>query len=199
MLRKLIPFLKKDEERWEYLDNSLTSAFGRIRQDTQNLFSWISYFHQHLTDHRAETHHLRQKFEEQNKHIIYLHNQVMELERKLEKIESKPVPQPQIVHISEPSSNQIRTEPEPIANLRRPRFEEKVLSRIRTKKKPYIMQKILDTIGEEGYSTKELERIIVEEQQLCGRTSFYAYIKELRLKKQISVKEKEFDKILVRL
>ena len=61
------------------------------------------------------------------------------------------------------------------------------------------MQKILDTIGEEGYSTKELERIIVEEQQLCGRTSFYAYIKELRLKKQISVKEKEFDKILVRL
>ncbi|MEK6967665.1 MAG: hypothetical protein AABX51_03480 [Nanoarchaeota archaeon] len=198
MLRKLLPFLKKDEERWDHLDDALTSAFGKVRQDTHNLFSWISYFHQHLTDHRKETHHLRQKFEEQNKHIIYLHHKIEELEKKIGIIETKPVQVPQIVHFSEPNPNQIRTKPEPVANLRRPRFEEKVLSKIRTKKRPYILQKILDTIGEAGYSTKELERIIVDEQQLCGRTSFYSYIKELRLKKQISLKEKEFDKVLVR-
>ncbi len=210
MLRKLFPFLREEEQRWEHLDNSLTTAFSKVRQDTQNLFSWISYFHQHLMDHRKETHHLRQKFDEQSHYIRLLHQQTQALEKRLALIENKPAPQPQIVHIrenipeqirtkSEPDVNQIRTEPEPISNVKRPRFEEKVLTRIRTKKKPYIMQKVLDIIGTQSVSTKELERIIVEEQQLCGRTSFYSYLRELRLKKQISIDEKEFSKVIVRI
>lgn len=198
MLRKIFPFLREEEEKWNHLDNALTGAFGKVRQDTQNLFAWISYFHQHLMEHKRETHHLRLKFEEQNRHIQYLQESIKHLEKKIELLDAKPLPQPQIIRFSEQNPNLVRTESEPSPNLKRPNFERKMLSHIMSKKKPYIIRKMLDIIGESPIATKELERIIVEEQQLCGRTSFYAYLKELRLKKQISLQEKEFSKVIVR-
>ena len=52
-------------------------------------------------------------------------------------------------------------------------------------------------ISENKYSTKELEETVVNEKQLCGRTSFYAYIKELKLKGRIGYAEIDERTILV--
>ncbi len=202
MIRKLWPFFKEEDERWEHLDNALTHTFGKVKQDTQNLFAWVSYFHQHMLAHRRETHALSLKFEEQDRHMAQLKNEIALLQQKVQLIDAKPA---QIVQITdqvrtkyEPSTEQIRTESEPNTNQKRSNFETRILHRILKKKKPYIMQKIMESIDENELSTKELERVIVDEKGLCGRTTFYDYLRELRIKKQVRLKENEFSTVLVR-
>jgi hypothetical protein len=60
-------------------------------------------------------------------------------------------------------------------------FEEKALRELRTHRKEYVLRKILDTLESDQFSTNALEEVIVERKGLCGRTSFFAYVKELRL------------------
>ena len=50
---------------------------------------------------------------------------------------------------------------------------------------PFVQQ-ILDLIDDNKRSTKEVEDIIVKEKQLCGRTSFYSYLRELKHKGKIN-------------
>ncbi len=64
-------------------------------------------------------------------------------------------------------------------------------------RKGYVLKFILGLIHDHNYSTKELEEVVVNEKQLCGRTSFYAYIKELKLKGRINYAEIDERTILV--
>ena len=50
----------------------------------------------------------------------------------------------------------------------------------------YVLKFILNLASESKYSTKEVEEIVVNDKQLCGRTSFYAYLKELKLRGKLN-------------
>ncbi|MBU2560869.1 MAG: hypothetical protein KKD17_01115 [Nanoarchaeota archaeon] len=76
-------------------------------------------------------------------------------------------------------------------------FQRHIMSRVLPNRKGYVLKFILDLVGENKYSTKELEEIVVNEKQLCGRTSFYAYLKELKLKGRINYAELDERQILV--
>jgi len=60
-------------------------------------------------------------------------------------------------------------------------FEEKLLRRIRQQRKEYVLQKMVEATQEGEFGTNELEKLIVEQKQLCGRTSFFSYLKELKI------------------
>jgi len=60
-------------------------------------------------------------------------------------------------------------------------FEEQLLQKFRQHRKEYVLEKILSFITEEELTTNELEEMVVERKQLCGRTAFFSYLKELRL------------------
>ncbi|MBI4738020.1 hypothetical protein HY772_00365 [Candidatus Woesearchaeota archaeon] len=76
-------------------------------------------------------------------------------------------------------------------------FEKHLIARVKPNRRPYIMNLILETVAASGYSTKEIEDIVVKEKQLCGRTTFYAYIKELRDKGKIDTASINDRQILV--
>ncbi|MBW2972736.1 hypothetical protein KY359_06900 [Candidatus Woesearchaeota archaeon] len=76
-------------------------------------------------------------------------------------------------------------------------FQRHIMSRVLPNRKGYVLKMIMDLVGENKYSTKELEEIVVNEKQLCGRTSFYAYIKELKLKGRLNYAEIDERSILV--
>ena len=78
-------------------------------------------------------------------------------------------------------------------------FEKHIVSRMRPNRKSYVIQFILNLISESRYSTKDLEEIIVNEKQLCGRTSFYAYLKELKIRNKINYAEVDNRTILVKI
>ena len=76
-------------------------------------------------------------------------------------------------------------------------FQRHIISRVMPNRKGYVLKFILDLIKENQYSTKEIEEVVVGEKQLCGRTSFYAYLKELKLKGRIAYAEIDERSILV--
>ncbi len=76
-------------------------------------------------------------------------------------------------------------------------FQRHIMSRVMPNRKGYVLKFILDLVGESKYSTKEVEEIVVNEKQLCGRTSFYAYLKELKLKGRLAYAEIDERTILV--
>jgi len=86
----------------------------------------------------------------------------------------------------EPSPNYTPTAPtnkiESIKKGSQNALEEKILQRFRVHRKEFIVQKIIEILDSQLIGTKELEQIVVDEKGLCGRTSFFAYLKELRLK-----------------
>ena len=61
-------------------------------------------------------------------------------------------------------------------------FEDDLISKVRPNRKQYIVGQIKELISQNKYSTKQIERVMVDEKRLCGRTSFYSYIKEMRYK-----------------
>jgi hypothetical protein len=65
-------------------------------------------------------------------------------------------------------------------------FERHIISRVLPNRRSYVLKLILDLAAENRFSTKEIESILVDEKRLCGRTSFYAYLKELKYRGQIS-------------
>jgi chromosome segregation ATPase len=76
-------------------------------------------------------------------------------------------------------------------------FQKHIISRVMPNRRGYVLKFMLDLIAGNAYSTKELEEIVVNEKQLCGRTSFYAYLKELKLKGRINYAEIDERQILV--
>ena len=77
-------------------------------------------------------------------------------------------------------------------------FQRHIISRVMPNRKGYVMRFILDLAGENKYSTKEVEEIVVNEKQLCGRTSFYAYLKELKLRGKLNYADIDERTILLR-
>jgi len=76
-------------------------------------------------------------------------------------------------------------------------FQRHILSRVMPNRRGYVLKYIMDLISENKYSTKEIEEIVVNEKQLCGRTSFFAYLKELKLKGRINYAEIDERQILI--
>jgi phage shock protein A len=111
----------------------------------------------------------------------------------IEKSEVSPPPQP----IQQPVQP-IMMQPQPIIQQVSPAgFQRHIMARVLPNRKGYVLKFILDLISENKHSTKEIEEIVVNEKQLCGRTSFYAYLKELKLKGRISYAEIDERSVLV--
>jgi len=106
-----------------------------------------------------------------------------------ERMESAQRPEPQIVEkiieIEKPAPV-IQPLEEPRFTPAQNKFEQQVLARVRPNRKNYVMQQIITLIEDNKYSTKDVEDVIVKEKQLCGRTSFYSYLKELRHRGKIN-------------
>jgi len=99
-----------------------------------------------------------------------------------------PAPQPQPIQPIQPVVQQVSASTP---------FQRHIMSRVMPNRKGYVIKFIMDLVKESKFSTKEVEEIVVNEKQLCGRTSFYAYLKELKLKGRLGYAEIDERTILV--
>ena len=76
-------------------------------------------------------------------------------------------------------------------------FERKILQRIRPNRKKFIIKEIEALLKDGKYSTSDIEEIVVLEKNLCGRTSFFSYLKEMKLKGQVSYAQVADKQILI--
>ncbi|MBI4438468.1 hypothetical protein HY640_00885 [Candidatus Woesearchaeota archaeon] len=184
MLRLISRLLKQqdNDERWHLLDNALSEAFKRVRNDTKNLFSWIRYVNERAdrSDERHEK--AERQLAEQKAAVNALQAELVRINENLETMQKNI----QKGHENSPFPDLVRTKSGPKSEPAfRTRFDNKVVAISRPIKKDYIMQQILNMAEKGQYTTKQIETIIVREKMLCGRTAFYDYLKELRLRNSI--------------
>ncbi len=169
-----------NEERWHELDNALTSAFEKVKGETKNIYSWIRYFREKDIQNDAKHDLINRELGEQNALIRSLQMQVSMLNEELKNMQRNQ-------KIS-PFPDQVRTKSGPEYKTR---IEKKIMAISRPVKKDYIMHQIVELAEKGTRTTKQIETIIVREKMLCGRTAFYDYLKELKLKNQIANQENE--------
>lgn len=180
----MFSFFRKKRQELEpnHLQIALTAAFGKVKNEMSLVFSWINYLKE--KDIRNDSSH------EQMNYALGRHEGAIEAlkseikELKIAAKEAKVSPFP----------DQVRTKSEPKI---RTSFEKKLVLQARPNKKDFILQQIVDLADKKVYTTKQIEKIVVEEKGYCGRTAFYDYLRELKLKKFVKTAQIGSKKVLI--
>jgi len=177
------------DHHWRELDKALTGAFEKIKSEKRLTFSWLNYFRKKEQENEKIHQQIQHELGKHDAEIEALKNEI----RGLKDTENRPI------------LAQVRTksgpESEPVSGPKNrsafsKSFESKIVSMIRPQRKEYIMQKILDFVEKGGYTTKQIETVIVKEKELCGRTAFYDYLKELKYQNLVKISQKNGRKVL---
>lgn len=178
-INKIIQWVNYLHNNHKVLNSNHENHKELTSKEIGNLKQWAVNLNENLRHQRESQKAFRSEFKEVNRKVENalneyrrymgeLKNENKVLSKKLESIEKN---RHHGVHIVKSEDKASKSS-----------FEEDVISRIRPNRKPYIIEQIKELISQNKYPTKQIERIIVGEKKLCGRTSFYSYIKEMRYK-----------------
>lgn len=221
-------FGKEVDDKVAALDKALKDSFLRVRQDTDAIYQWISYFQQTSAQHQqlieAQQHDLddaaeiigrheqeiarqRQLIErlqadlrsvpkdsETIKRIIDAYydfdgmmERIRQTEAKLTRVEHMKQAPAQVAreirheaarpHVAQPHAVHPAEAHVP---SRMPAFKDKIVQRITRNSKEYLKGLIMSMITKYGkISALQLREMIVEEQGLASKSSFYRLLEEL--------------------
>ena len=175
------------EHRWRKLDNALSGTFRKVKEDISVSFSWINYFKE-LESHQEK------KFKKIVHHLTQHQLKIRELEHEIVRLKA---------HIEMQKKGEIGVQSlKPEQEIREPdpktpnKLVEKLTSAINSQRQDYIIKKILELTEKGTYSTKQIENFIVKEKGLCGRTTFYQYLRDLRNRRVILQEKKNKQSVL---
>lgn len=193
-------------DRLKEMDRSVSQSFAKVKEDTQHLQQWVAYLHQqnqHLSEQNAA---LRRLSEEQRlalnelrvtvQHLPKTHSEirsmveshfdwkplldrVRRIEQKIEMLE---------LHRERAAVRPFHREPSSVSPPKAPEPKPKPASAIREKlmrklarnSKDYIKNLILGLVHKYGKcSAMQLREMIVEEQGLTSKSSFYRILEEM--------------------
>ena len=178
--------------RWKELDKVLSNTFHKVKTDKKLIFSWLHHFRKKHEKHEKLQHQIVNAVRRHETEIRNLKIQIKGLQRDV-KTQISPFPD----QVRTKSGLESGLESEPVSEpIPQNRFVNKIVSMIRSQKKEYVMQKIIEMAEKEEHTTKEIETIIVKEKGFCGRTAFYDYLRELRHKNLAKIIIKNGRKVL---
>ena len=186
---------KEVESQLAKLNHSLSASFYHVRQDTNRVFQWMQYFQQKAEAHDSQLQlqnqqiqELFQKFDllpssrEELKSLIdsyYSHSdsssKIEELRAKIDRLVALQGPAMEQVHA-------LRTRIEAVENSQKPRanFKERIVQKIQKNSKEYVKNLVLSYIRKyEKISALKLREMVVEEQGLSSKSSFYRILDEI--------------------
>jgi hypothetical protein len=202
------------------LHDVLTVSFGHVRQDTQNIFEWITYLY-HTTikqdqiinqlNHQLS---LMPKSREELKQIIdqyysyeNFHKKITDLDLRvtslveLQKSEIEAIKRSlSLMPNNQAILDKVREIDERISYVetrKKPSVKERIVKKITRNSKDYVKGVILSMLKKYGKATGlQLKEIVVDEQALCSKSSFYRLLEELEILDEVSVarsgKEKHY-------
>ena len=167
-------FTKQESENSK-LHFILKLAFERIKNDMHNIFQWVDYFHKKHQEHDDKIARLEHS-------IAYMPNSREEIK----KVIDYHYPYEQIMQKIDQINNRIDTLETKKAE-KRPALQERLVRKIQKNSKDYIKSVILATIKKYARITgPQLKEIVVEEQGLCSKSSFYRLLGEIEVEHEIS-------------
>jgi tetrahydromethanopterin S-methyltransferase subunit G len=180
----------KTEKKFSQLHNLLAQSFRNVKNDTNLIFQWLNYFYKKTIEQDNLIRQLRMELSymprsrEDIKRIIdeyYSYEPIMkkirELDEKIELIKSHktaPLAPKQPYELAE-----IRSRLEKLEQ-KKASVKEKIIKRLTKNSKEYIKAIILSYIKKYGkISAMQLKEMVVEEQGLCSKSSFYRILEEI--------------------
>lgn len=192
-------FSKKKQEIVQSIHPSLhhqlvAQSFSHVRKDVQNMYDWIRYLHQQNKAQQEHINHLAGQVQSQvmhkeeldnrtQAHVRELNSRVFEVEKRVSQVHQAQAAHPVQTH------ELVSKIAEVMGNMRAPSvpyaaptssLQEKVIKKVQQHSKDYIKTAIRQLIAKYAkMSGIQLREILVEEQALCSRSSFYRLLGEL--------------------
>lgn len=192
----------------------IKASFDHVRQNFDHVFGWVNYLNQKQSDQDNKLDYMGKRIENielylsqipnlnaQIRNIVDLHYNYETVLKRLNGIEEKmrhistsnnQIPQEQFFEIK----NRLETIEKRKEDLKS-NLKEKMLKNITRNSKEYIKSTLLSLVRKyERVSAFKLKEIIVEEQALCSKSTFYRILEEIEKRDDIEVvwegKEKVF-------
>jgi hypothetical protein len=177
-------------KRIDHLHSAVSLSFSRVRDDTSRIFQWLDYLHTQNLEQQKTINSLRRdlsfvpKSSEDVKRVIDSYYSFDAMLKRLEKMEEKLV-----------SLEQKRLESAKISDVEiekkeslHSQLQRKMIKKITRNSKNYIKNTIVSLVSKyDKISALELREIIVEEQNLCSKSSFYRILEELEQEQILNV------------
>ena len=191
-------FFKKEKEIQESrLHSLLSSAFQKVKHDTTNIFSWISYFQNRHNEHDSRLAELEKqmyfmpKTREEIKHIIDSYYSFDSLKSRLDYINERieNLEKTRQVSYEKPAERVVERQVEYIEKpAQRTKVREQIIRKFVKNSKDYIKSTIFSIIRRYGeISASKLRDMVVDEQGLCSKSSFYRLLSELEKEEELGV------------
>jgi len=214
----MVFFLKKVNQRIDSLNQRLANSFDRVRQDNENLYAWIQYLNGRSEENKQELIQKSEHIQAQESRIAIHQRLISQMREELDTVpktrEELKTLVDQVVSF-EPFLDRIKRveqriglleakSPSPVVRRQAPEparpsaLKERILRRISKNSKEYIKSVIMGIIRKYGkISALQLREMIVEEQGLCSKSSFYRILEELEMENVMHLVSRGKEKVYV--
>ena len=188
---------------------SLSNSFNNVKNHTSNIFEWLNYFfhksqeqenliinqniileeiNQKLSNPILSKQEIRNLVDEH--YIIQdLINRIKNFDNQIENVMNSHQPMHDKI-------SQLHSRIEKIESPQSPTFKEKLIKKITKNSKTYVKNLIFSTIHKyESISSLKLREIVVEEQGLCSKSSFYRLLTELEDSGEVDIARQGTEKL----
>ena len=200
---------KRVDKKIEQLDARLAASFAKVRRDTEAIYQWLNFFYDESNKQKALIRHQDEAIKEMEMQIermpksreeikaivdaYYDHEALLEkmghIAEKIERLETAK----QKAAARRPAPMAAPAAPRPVSALR-----EKMIKKITRNSKDYIKSMIASLIRKYGrISAMALREIVVDEQGLCSKSSFYRLLDEIEKDESITVLSSGREKVYV--
>ena len=190
-----------EDPRFSQLHNLLAKSFANVKRDTANLFQWTNFLYQKSMEQESLIKKLEvelsyiPKKPEDIKRIIdsyYSYESLLEkigdMGKKIDSLEEKR-PKEKVY------TGEIEQRLERLEQQRKASIREKIINRLTRNSKEYIKSLILSYIRKYAQiGALQLKDMIVAEQGLCSKSSFYRILEEIENLEEVDVINKGREK-----
>ncbi len=201
-------FGKEDDGKVAQLDRTLKESFNKVRQDTTAIYQWLAYFQQQTARQNQLIEGQQNDLDEYEQEIIR-HKQIIgrlqhevrnipkdasaikkvidsyydfdDILERVRQIEGK-LGNLEKIKIAAPVVRELKHEAAALPHIpsRAPALRDKIVQRISRNSKEYLKGMIMNLITKyDKISALQLREMIVEEQGLASKSSFYRLLEEL--------------------
>lgn len=193
------------------MDSSVSQSFAKVKQDTDALYQWISYLYQQnqqLVEHNAalkrlaeeqklalnelkvtvqhlpKTPHEIKQIVEQYYNFEPILQRIKHIEQKVELLEMRRTIRP-LEHSTPSVSAPVHVQEERQSSTA---LKEKLMRKLARNSKDYIKNLVLGLVHKYSkMGALQLREIVVEEQGLCSKSSFYRILEEMEKEQNLQI------------
>ncbi|MFC1800629.1 hypothetical protein ACFLYT_01090 [Nanoarchaeota archaeon] len=199
----MVWFFKKNSivpEKINNLHNMLVKSFSAVKHDTHIVFKWLKYLYVKSQEQDQKIQQLQNQLnsqqinvsvpKEQIKEVVdeyysldNVHHHINHIHQRLNHMASTQSYSPHIAELQSRLDMLERKSKDVKSNLK-----EKLIKKITRNSKEYVLNLIISLIRKyEKISALQLKEIVVEEQGLCSKSSFYRILAEIEKNRDITV------------